>query len=114
MIMISIPMGNNPNWRKHYEEVRTKLENQGYEVAPLSYREMFGTRPPDFVERLECKNTLLLYMAHAFYRMCLCDTVYFCKGWDEARGCRIEHQAALDYGLKVIYESDEDEYLTSE
>ena len=29
---------------------------------------------------------------------------YFCKGWENARGCRIEHAAAVAYGLEVLYE----------
>lgn len=29
---------------------------------------------------------------------------YFCKGWENARGCRIEHDAAVAYGLEVLYE----------
>lgn len=28
----------------------------------------------------------------------------FCKGWENARGCRIEHDAAVAYGLEVLYE----------
>lgn len=108
MIMISMPMGNNSNWRERYNEVKEKLESQGYEVSPLTYKEMFGKRSPDFVEGLECQHTPLLYMAHSFYRMCMCDTIYFCKGWEEARGCRLEYQAAKDYGLKIMFEDKED------
>lgn len=26
------------------------------------------------------------------------------KGWEQARGCRLEHDAAVAYGLDVIYE----------
>ena len=32
----------------------------------------------------------------------------FCKGWENARGCRIEHEAAKAYGLEIIYEGDDD------
>ena len=32
------------------------------------------------------------------------DVVYFCDGWEYARGCKIEHDAAVAYGLDVIYE----------
>lgn len=102
MIMISMPMGNDPNWRERYEKVKVKLEANGYTVSPLTYKEMFGKRTPDFL--YEVQSVPLIYMAHSFYRMALCDTVYFCKGWEDARGCRIEHQAAIDYGLKIIYE----------
>lgn len=33
-----------------------------------------------------------------------CNAAYFCKGWENARGCRIEHDAAVAYGLEVLYE----------
>lgn len=32
------------------------------------------------------------------------DVVYFAKGWEEARGCRIEHQCAIDYGIETVIE----------
>lgn len=36
--------------------------------------------------------------------MSLCHAAYFCKGWEKARGCKIEHDAAVAYGLEIIYE----------
>lgn len=30
------------------------------------------------------------------------DVAYFAKGWDEARGCKIEHECALQYGIDII------------
>lgn len=30
------------------------------------------------------------------------DCVYFCEGWQEARGCQIEHDAAIKYGIKIL------------
>jgi len=38
--------------------------------------------------------------------MSLCHKVYFAKGWEQARGCKIEHDAAIRYGLEVIYEEN--------
>ena len=29
---------------------------------------------------------------------------FFCKGWESARGCKIEHEAAVAYGLDIIEE----------
>ena len=37
------------------------------------------------------------------------NVVYFCDGWEDAMGCRIEHDAAEEYGLDIIYAEDEDE-----
>lgn len=30
------------------------------------------------------------------------DVAYFCKGWENYRGCCIEHQCAVEYGITVI------------
>ena len=46
----------------------------------------------------------LCFLAKSLENMSLCHTVYFCKGWENARGCRIEHDAAVAYGLEIIYE----------
>lgn len=32
------------------------------------------------------------------------DVIYFAPGWEKARGCRIEHIAAEEYGIKIIEE----------
>lgn len=30
------------------------------------------------------------------------DVAYFAKGWEAARGCRIEHECAIEYGITTI------------
>ena len=30
------------------------------------------------------------------------DVVIFAEGWQEARGCRIEHECAVQYGIRTI------------
>ena len=30
------------------------------------------------------------------------DIAYFASGWQEARGCKIEHDACVSYGIKTI------------
>lgn len=46
----------------------------------------------------------LCFLAKSLENMSLCHAAYFCKGWENARGCRIEHEAAKAYGLEVLYE----------
>ena len=31
------------------------------------------------------------------------DVIVLGKGWEHARGCRIEHECAVQYGISVIY-----------
>lgn len=46
----------------------------------------------------------LCFLAKSIENMSLCDKAYFAEGWENARGCKIEHEVALLYGLEMIYE----------
>ncbi len=50
------------------------------------------------------KNKPLCFLAKSLLYMSRCDCVFFCKGWELARGCKLEHDAAVAYGLEIIYE----------
>ena len=41
----------------------------------------------------------LWYLGKSLQLMSEADVVYFVPGWEDARGCRIEHQAAVQYGI---------------
>ena len=65
---------------------------------------------PLWTEKTLHDRIIILYVAErALIRkklvsMSLCHAAYFCKGWENARGCRIEHETAEVYGLDIIYE----------
>jgi len=46
----------------------------------------------------------LSFLAKSIQNMSLCHKAYFAKGWENARGCKIEHEIAKQYGLEIIYE----------
>ena len=50
------------------------------------------------------ENIPLCFLAKSLENMSLCHAAYFCKGWENARGCKLEHEAAKAYGLEIIYE----------
>ena len=49
------------------------------------------------IYKIECGTTGVIYIGST--------SVSFKKRWENARGCKIEHEVALQYGLEVIYES---------
>jgi hypothetical protein len=103
MVMISMPM-NYLAWRSDYISIKDRLEAKGYKVTPLPIDEIYEQSPK---YRYPVKTIPLVYMSNSFARMAISDTVYFANGWENARGCRLEHQAAKDYGLNILYEGDE-------
>lgn len=46
----------------------------------------------------------LWYLGESLKLMSTADVVYFAKGWEEARGCRIENTCALEYGIELVIE----------
>ena len=47
----------------------------------------------------------LWYTGESIKLLAEADVAYFAKGWDEARGCKIEHTCAVEYGIDRIEES---------
>lgn len=44
----------------------------------------------------------LFYLGSAIQRIDGADAVYFCKGWQEAKGCQVEHYICELYGIQRI------------
>lgn len=44
----------------------------------------------------------LWFMGKSLELLSTADIAYFAKGWEDARGCRIENQCAIEYGIEVI------------
>lgn len=46
--------------------------------------------------------TPLGYLAYSIKCLSESDVAYFAPGWQDYRGCKIEHECALQYGMKII------------
>ena len=55
----------------------------------------------DDLEIAEHVNKPLVYLAKSLELLAEADVALFAPGWDEARGCKIEHEAAITYGITV-------------
>ena len=44
----------------------------------------------------------LWFLGKSLELMAGVDVVYFAKGWENARGCKIEHECAVQYGINCI------------
>ena len=102
--MLSQPMAGKTD-----EEIRTTrekaiaaLKERGYEIVNTLFTDEWYSK-----EKMEEGGVVqipLCSLAKSLENMSLCHAAYFCKGWENARGCKIEHDAAVAYGLEIIYE----------
>lgn len=102
--MFSQPMAGLTN--EQIVEQRNKaiavLNARGYEVVNTLFTDEWYNQ--ENMEKRGVVQIPLCFMAKSLENMSLCHAVYFAKGWDKARGCKIEHAAAVAYGLDIIYE----------
>ena len=102
--MLSQPMAG----KTEQEIVETReravkaLQEAGYEIVNTLFTDEWYSK--ESMEKRGVVQIPLCFLAKSLENMSLCHAAYFCKGWENARGCRIEHEAAKAYGLKIIYE----------
>ena len=101
--MISQPMAGKTD--KEIAATRDKavaaLESMGYEVVNTLFTDEWYS--DEAMKERGVVQVPLCFLAKSLENMSLCHAAYFCSGWEHARGCRIEHDAAMAYGVEVIY-----------
>lgn len=55
-----------------------------------------------FFEKAPANAKPLWFLGKSLELLSDADLAYFAPGWKEARGCRIEHTSAIQYGIMVI------------
>lgn len=93
LAMISQPMGGKTNEEIEAErkELVEILEEQGYDVLDTV-----------LTEEDVSKDDPICYLAKSLEFLAEADILVCMKGWEEARGCRIEHLVAEEYGKEIM------------
>ena len=105
-IMISQPMNGLT------DEQITNAQNKFFEYAKKENLEPLNTFFKDewySNESMSLRGVVQIpvcFLAKSLEKMSQCNIVYFAKGWENARGCKIEHEVALQYGMEIIYEEN--------
>ena len=55
-----------------------------------------------FFQNAPAEANPLWFLGKSLELLSTADVVYFAKGWEDARGCRIENTCAIEYGITVI------------
>lgn len=104
--MISQPMAGKTDEeiKATREKAIAALKEKGYEIVNTLFTDEWYNS-----EKMRERGVVqipLCSLATSLTNMSLCHAAYFCKGWENARGCHIEHDAAVAHGLDIIYEED--------
>ena len=80
--------------RKKAIETAEKQTGESVEVIDSFFREAPVDAKP------------LWFLGKSLELLADADIVYFAKGWNEARGCKVEHTCAKEYGIETIIEEN--------
>lgn len=102
--MLSQPMGGKTDEEiiATREKAIAALKEMGYEIVNTLFTDEWYSK--DAMKERGVVQIPLCFLAKSLENMSLCHAAYFCKGWEKSRGCKIEHDAAIAYGLTIIYE----------
>lgn len=91
-IFISQPMQGKTN-----EEIKQERERISREIGETVVIDSFFEGMPHDAKPVWFLGESLKTLSQA-------DAAYFAPGWESARGCRIEHAACEEYGIKIIHD----------
>ena len=94
--MISQPMKGKTEEqiRKERKKIVDELEGYGWEVVDTIFAE----------EAPKNCDVALYYLSKSIEAIGKVDAVMFMNGWQNARGCKIEHEICQQYGKPTMYE----------
>ena len=97
-IMISLPMNGESSIKisRRLKNIREEFKKSHTEVVDSNIQEYPGE---------EYYNKPLFYLGKSIDFIGKVDAVYFAKGWEKCRGCRVERMVCEEYGVKIL-ESD--------
>lgn len=98
-IFISMPMNDirSDTVEKRMNKIKNELYiRYGYGIE---FVDSFLTQDPPkkFIE------PRLWYLGNSLIKMAECDYICFSFGWENAKGCQIEYETAIRYGLNCIF-----------
>lgn len=97
-IFISQPMLNKTNdeIKAQRAEIVEKLKKKFKKIEVID----------SFFENAPHDANPLWFLSKSLQLMSDADVVVFGDNWDQARGCKIEHECAKQYNYAIIYEKD--------
>ena len=100
-LFVSLPMRglNEREIRKRMNYLKSLVELELKEEVIL-----IDTFIKDEPDSEEISNVGLYFLGESIKELAYADIVVFANGWMKARGCKVEYKAAVEYGVKILYE----------
>lgn len=105
-IFISLPFtGVEDTLGERFDDAVNYLNNYQKEHEDLEVK-MYAQK--NIAELIEYKKSVddslyPYYMGKDIQSVLECDAILMCEGWENSKGCQLEHKAAELFGVEIIY-----------
>ena len=96
-VFISQPMKNKTP--EEIKAVRLATEMMVKAVFPENKIEIINS----YFEKKASSRLPLVNLGKSLELLATADLAVFCYGWEDARGCRIEHDCCVEYGIECLH-----------
>ena len=76
------------------------------EKAIKKIKSLYGNDAEIIDSFIEGEGNSLWFLGKSIELLSTADVAYFLKGWNTARGCRIEYMCASNYGIGAYFEEE--------
>ena len=95
--------------RKEIEKIHQLFDADGVEINIIASYIDDATRN----EFQECMggaiNWDIYWLSHSLRKLAMADMIWLCDGWEHSKGCNVELECAMQYGISIVYP----EYITT-
>ena len=107
LVFISLPMKGLKDdvIREHIEEAKEcYLRKTGMDIRNVDFVDTMNNPDPP-LDMPEWKYGVW-YLGFSIVKLSQCNEAFFYRGWEKARGCRVEHAVAEEYDIPFSHMDD--------
>lgn len=94
--------------QKEIEKIHQLFDADGVEINIIASYIDDATRK-HFKEHVSDDiNWDIFWLSQSLERLAMADMIWLCEGWEYSKGCNVELECAIQYGLVIVYP----EYIT--
>ena len=94
--------------QKEIEKIHQLFDADGVEINIIDSYIDDATRK-HFKEHVSDDiNWDIFWLSQSLERLAMADMIWLCEGWEYSKGCNVELECAMQYGISIVYP----EYIT--
>ena len=89
--------------QKEIEKIHQSFDADGVEIRIIASYIDDATRKHGKERVSDDIKWDIFWLSQSLERLAMADTIWLCEGWEYSKGCNIELECAIQYGLVVVY-----------